>query len=97
MSDQNISGANFNGQTEPPVIEDSKNESEARCGICGGICHRALKYGRENPGKTTLIALGAGLGAGLFFLRPGSFRSRSSRYAKPIVNALYVVAREFFS
>jgi ElaB protein len=53
-----------------------------------------MTYGRENPGKITLIAFGAGLGLGL--LLASSRRSRSTRYAEPVVNALSDIALEYF-
>jgi ElaB/YqjD/DUF883 family membrane-anchored ribosome-binding protein len=55
---------------------------------------QAMTYGRENPGKITLIAFGAGFGLGL--LLAGSRRSRSTRYAEPLVNALSDIALEYF-
>lgn len=57
---------------------------------------QAMVYGKENPGKLTLIAFGAGIGIGVLLasgLTGG--RSRSSRVAEPIVTALSQVAMEF--
>jgi len=54
---------------------------------------QAVTYARENPGKTTLIALGIGVGLGLL-LASGGRRSRIRRYGEPIVNALSDVALE---
>ena len=55
---------------------------------------QALAFGRQNPGKTTLIAFGIGIGVGMFLL--GSRRhSRVRRYGEPIVNALSNMATEF--
>lgn len=59
---------------------------------------QAMDYGRENPGKTTLIAFGAGLGVGLLLagaLTPPS-RTRASRVVPPIMNALSDIATELF-
>ena len=58
--------------------------------------NQAMVYGKENPGKLTLIAFGAGIGIGVL-LASGltSGRSRSSRIGEPIVNALSQVALEF--
>lgn len=57
---------------------------------------QALSYGKENPGKLTLIAFGAGIGIGvLLAANVGRGRSRSSRVAEPIVAALSQVAMEF--
>lgn len=54
---------------------------------------QAMSYGRQNPGKTTMIAFGVGLGLGLFIA--SGRRSRMSRYAEPMVSALTNVAMEF--
>ncbi|MFY9609870.1 MAG: hypothetical protein WAU45_14785 [Blastocatellia bacterium] len=57
---------------------------------------QAMVYGKENPGKLTLIAFGAGIGIGV--LLAAGFtggRSRSSRIGEPIVAALSQVAMEF--
>jgi hypothetical protein len=56
---------------------------------------QAVTYGRDNPGKLTLIAFGAGIGVGLL-LAGGGGRSRTRRYAGPVVNALYDIALGFF-
>ena len=55
----------------------------------------AMSYGRENPGKLTLIAFGAGIAIGLLLSNSGG-RSRTNRIAEPVVNALSQVAMEFF-
>ena len=58
---------------------------------------QAMSYGKENPGKLTLIAFGAGIGIGLLLSSTlGGGRSRTSRIAEPVVNALSQVALEFF-
>jgi ElaB/YqjD/DUF883 family membrane-anchored ribosome-binding protein len=59
---------------------------------------QALDYGRENPGKTTLIAFGAGIGIGLLLAgNLGSSRnSRTGRIVPPVMNALTEIAREVF-
>jgi ElaB/YqjD/DUF883 family membrane-anchored ribosome-binding protein len=54
---------------------------------------QAMDYGRNNPGKTVLIAFGVGIGLGMILL--GSRRSRMSRYGEPIVNALSNLALEY--
>jgi ElaB/YqjD/DUF883 family membrane-anchored ribosome-binding protein len=56
---------------------------------------QARSYGSANPGKTILIALGIGVGLG-FLLGASSGRSRSGRFAKPVVNALSDIALEVF-
>jgi ElaB/YqjD/DUF883 family membrane-anchored ribosome-binding protein len=55
----------------------------------------AKNYSAENPFKTVLIALGVGVGVG-FLLGASSRRSRTGRYARPVVNALSDIALEFF-
>ena len=57
---------------------------------------QAMTYGRENPGKLTLIAFGAGIGIGVLLASGFGGRSRTSRIAEPIVGALSQVAMEFF-
>jgi ElaB/YqjD/DUF883 family membrane-anchored ribosome-binding protein len=56
---------------------------------------QAKSYSSENPGKTILIALGIGVGLG-FLLGASSRRSRTGRFAQPVVNALSDIALEFF-
>jgi ElaB/YqjD/DUF883 family membrane-anchored ribosome-binding protein len=53
---------------------------------------QAMTYGRENPGKMTMIAFGVGFGLGLMM---AGRRSRTGRYAEPVINALSDVALEF--
>ena len=58
---------------------------------------QAKSYSTENPGKTIFIALGIGVGMGLLLgASSSSRRSRTGRYAKPVVNALSDLADEFF-
>ncbi len=54
---------------------------------------QAISYGRDNPGTVTLVAFGAGFALGL--LLSGTRRSRTSRYAEPIVNVLSDIALDF--
>lgn len=58
---------------------------------------KAVDYTRENPGKTTLIAFGIGVGVGAILLSSltGS-RSRRSRVVEPVMSAVSTLAREFF-
>ena len=59
--------------------------------------NQAMEYGREHPGKLTLIAFGAGIGIGLLLaggLSGG--RSRTSRIAEPAIDAISRIAMEFF-
>jgi ElaB/YqjD/DUF883 family membrane-anchored ribosome-binding protein len=60
---------------------------------------RAVDYGRANPGKTSLIIFGAGLGVGLLLangLSNGGGRSRRGRIITPVMNALTDISRELF-
>ena len=60
--------------------------------------NQAVDFGRDNPGKTTLIAFGVGIGVGLLMM--GNLRrSRRSRgrVVEPVVNALSTLACELFA
>lgn len=57
---------------------------------------KAKSYSHENPGKTIFIALGIGVGLGLLLGASSHHRSRTSRIAEPVVNALSDVALAFF-
>lgn len=53
---------------------------------------RVINYGRENPGKATLIAFGVGMGVGLILTSSFNMRSRRSRLVEPVMNALSALA-----
>jgi len=58
---------------------------------------KAIDYGRENPGKTTLIAFGVGVGVGVLLVSGFSgSRSRRSRVVEPVMRAVSTIARELF-
>jgi ElaB/YqjD/DUF883 family membrane-anchored ribosome-binding protein len=58
---------------------------------------KAIDYGRENPGKTTLIAFGVGVGVGVLLVSGFSgSRSRRSRVVEPVMRAVSTLARELF-
>jgi ElaB/YqjD/DUF883 family membrane-anchored ribosome-binding protein len=60
--------------------------------------NQAVDYGRENPGKTTLIAFGVGVGVGLLMM--GNIRRShrpSRRVVQPVVNALSNLACDLFA
>jgi ElaB/YqjD/DUF883 family membrane-anchored ribosome-binding protein len=64
---------------------------------------KAINYSRENPGKTTLIAFGVGVGVGALLVSNfsasrsrGSRRSRRSRMVGPVMRAVSTLARELF-
>ena len=58
---------------------------------------KAIDYSRDNPGKTTLIAFGVGIGAGLLllsnFIAP---RRRRSTVVEPVISAATTLARKLF-
>jgi len=59
---------------------------------------QAVDYGRENPGKTTLIAFGIGVGVGLLMM--GNLRRShrpNRRVVAPVVNALSNLAVDLFA
>src|SRR5215813_4209120 len=58
---------------------------------------QAMDYGRDNPGKLTLIAFGAGIGVGILLAGGvGSSRNRTDRIVPPVMNALSAIAAEIF-
>lgn len=57
---------------------------------------QAIGYGRENPGKTVLIAFGVGLGIGVLLTNTMSPRSRAGRIVPPVMNALSDIAAQLF-
>jgi ElaB/YqjD/DUF883 family membrane-anchored ribosome-binding protein len=86
-------GAKVYGQAEKAVSDAYDKTAQTVSQTYG----QAKIYSAENPGKSILIALGIGVGLGLL-LRAGSSsrRSRTGRYAQPVVNALSGLAREYF-
>lgn len=80
-------------QTTKAVSEAYDKTSE----VLTNTYDQTMTYGRENPGKLTMIAFGAGIGIGLLLASNlGNGRSRNRRMARPIVSALAEVASEFF-
>jgi ElaB/YqjD/DUF883 family membrane-anchored ribosome-binding protein len=58
---------------------------------------KVIDYSRENPGKTSLIAFGVGVGVGLLLLSNFSgARSRRSRVVEPVMSAVSTFARKLF-
>src|SRR5688572_2909988 len=53
---------------------------------------RVIDYGRDNPGKSALIAFGVGVGVGLLVASGIRARSRRGRLVDPIMNALSTFA-----
>jgi ElaB/YqjD/DUF883 family membrane-anchored ribosome-binding protein len=84
-------GAETYGQAEQAVSAAYEKTTQAVSETYGKV----KSYSSENPGKTILIALGIGVGLG-FLLGASSRRSRTGRFAEPVVNALSDIALEFF-
>src|SRR5262245_42287063 len=57
---------------------------------------QVMNYSRENPGKSTLIAFGVGVGVGLLMVNGFTTRSRSERIVPPLMNALSEIASALF-
>ena len=80
-------------QTVKAVSEAYEKTSE----VIGSTYDQTMTYGRDNPGKLTMIAFGAGIGIGVLLASGlGGGRSRNSRIAEPIVTALSQVALQLF-
>jgi ElaB/YqjD/DUF883 family membrane-anchored ribosome-binding protein len=84
-------GADVYGQAEQAVSDVYDKTAE----VVSQTYEQAKSYSIENPGKTILITLGIGFGLGLL-LGAGSRRSRTGRFAQPVVNALSDIALAFF-
>jgi ElaB protein len=82
-------------QTKRAVTDAYDKTSE----VLTNTYNQTMDYGRENPGKLTLIAFGAGIGIGILLasgLGTGGRTTRTSRIAEPVVGALSQIAMEFF-
>ena len=81
-------------QTKRAVTDAYDKTSE----VLTSTYNQTMDYGRENPGKLTLIAFGAGIGIGILLASGlGTGRTtRTSRIAEPVVGALSQIAMEFF-
>ena len=92
-TDHNIleQGAEAYGQAEQ-AVSDAYDKTTQKV---SETYEQAKSYSHENPGKTILIALGIGVGVGLL-LGASTRRSRTSRIAQPLVNALSDIALELF-
>jgi hypothetical protein len=86
------------GMTMEHVYDETTREKaqeayEKTSRILNDTYNQAVDYGRNNPGKVSLIAFGAGLGVGI--LVANSFSQRRGRfdnYAEPVINALSQIA-----
>jgi ElaB/YqjD/DUF883 family membrane-anchored ribosome-binding protein len=81
-------------QTKRAVTDAYDKTSE----VLSNTYNQTMDYGRENPGKVTLIAFGAGIGIGILLASgfAGGRSTRTTRIAEPVVNALSQIAMEFF-
>jgi len=84
-------GAKAYGQAKEAVSDVYDKTAQA----VSETYEKAKGYSSENPNKTILIALGIGVGLG-FLLGASTRRSRTGRFAQPVVNALSDLALEFF-
>jgi ElaB/YqjD/DUF883 family membrane-anchored ribosome-binding protein len=91
VNDMTERGSEAYGQAKQVMSEAYDRTSET----LSHTYDQAINYGRENPGKFALIAFGAGIGIGVLLASAGSGRSRTTRIAEPVVNALSQVAMEF--
>jgi ElaB/YqjD/DUF883 family membrane-anchored ribosome-binding protein len=61
---------------------------------------KAVDYGKEHPGRTSLLVFGAGIGTGLLLSRQLLHRhpapSRTSRIVPPVLNALSQITAQLF-
>ena len=62
----------------------------------GKTYDQAMTYGRDNPGKLSLIAFGAGIGVGVLLASGFGSRRTNYGYTEPIINALSQAALAFF-
>ncbi len=76
---------------------------DAVCDVCGKTAHvasetinHAKSFTTHNPGKSVLIALGAGVVIGMLLGARSHHRHSRGRFAQPVVGALSDIALEFF-
>jgi hypothetical protein len=79
------------GKVKQPVNQTYEKAAET----LSNTYEQALSYGRENPGKLTLIAFGAGIAIGILLSSTGE-RNRKKSIAEPVLNELSKIALEFF-
>jgi len=89
-----VQSANDAYEQTKQVVGDAYDKTTE---VLNDTYEQAVSYGRENPGKLTLIAFGAGIGIGVLLAGLGSAgRSRKTRIVAPIVAALSDIAMEVF-
>lgn len=85
-------GAEAYGKAEKAVCDAYEKTSQKAC----ETYDKAKNYTHDNPGTSILIALGIGVGLGLIIGATSHHESRASRIAKPVVNALSDIAKQYF-
>jgi ElaB/YqjD/DUF883 family membrane-anchored ribosome-binding protein len=80
------------GQAKQTVNEAYEKTSKA----LNQSYEQAVDYGRDNPGKTALIAFGVGIGVGLWLANTATPRNRASRIVPPVMNAVSNIVSELF-
>jgi ElaB protein len=91
-SDVSSGVQNAYDQTVKAVSEAYDKTSE----VLTNTYDQTMTYGRDNPGKLTLIAFGAGIGIGVLLASGLGGRRSNNRFTEPIVNALSQVALAVF-
>ena len=85
-------GAQAYGQTKETLSKAYDKTGEA----LNETYEWMMTYGREHPGRTMLIAFGAGAGLGFLLASNQRASHRSSAYIEPVVNAVSQFASEVF-
>jgi ElaB/YqjD/DUF883 family membrane-anchored ribosome-binding protein len=91
------SSASYGESGESPTMGRGMGEmmGQARHGL-SETWEQAMDYSRDNPGKSTLIAFGVGVGVGMLMAGGFATRSRTRRIVPPVMNALSEIASELF-
>ncbi|RPJ04108.1 MAG: hypothetical protein EHM37_23720 [Deltaproteobacteria bacterium] len=83
-------GAEVRGQAGPAASDVYDKTAQ----VMSKTYEQVKSYTRKNPDKAILVVLGIGVGLG-FLLGASSRRTRTGRFAKPVVHALSDIALEF--
>jgi hypothetical protein len=95
QSTEQISGQ-ISGERPVSGGEGARQAREQSSYSLNKTWEQAMNYSRENPGKSTLIAFGVGVGVGLLMVNGFTTRSRSRRIVPPLMNALSEIASALF-
>ncbi len=97
--------ANMSGMPGEGRQSSSELYNQARQAVSDAYCKTAqtvtqtydqmMNYGRENPGKMTLMAFGVGVGVGLVIAAASPRRERIKQYATPLIGVLSKLAMDF--